>query len=773
MHSEDFEEKLTLLNTTLRDSIEKVLEEAKNKNALLPPFGRPPTPTPFVDEDEEVCQDLEEDEADTRNDDAANFKYEYGFNPLIYLADFFHRAHPDSIAFRKKQKEDSKSRLRFRVEHARRQLSVGAGLAVRASQLRSGIIHGPLTSPCSPSSVNFFCRSVSAGEVVVQLSLQSDFSEAITSRFTSSGPEDPLKAVLTDLKPGTKYFCRCFQELPGEGGQDGDGEVCYASCQFWTLLDVAAVGSEGVHQEVELFAISGQRRRLPAEETGSSSFRVSGGDGDARPVFSVLVGDVFDHSVNTARECSPPSVDAQLWELFRGDPIYSPFLEADESHAMLCMSSMLCAWNDSQSGSDTGLKAEEIVHKQWSYDMRKYEKRQKERLEKEKKEAFEQKAGGPSPSRKRSVAPPPTLSRPAMSLAFSKLAKEFPLQYSEENVRHLYRSFALSRDVEVFILDSRNGYLGKDQVRWLKDGIRKSSAAMKILFSGQTFGLHFVDHLQPAQVNQENLETENEATVEAFEHDLHEGATEEKEELTVSLPERQDNLVESTVGDSTTGSPGNSAPIKSPPAAKKVSSSRQKALEATKEEFDEDGLSKSSLAHVLVSTHRKLYPSTDNEEETFSEEDFGGNLEAQDLDQNDVSSLDDKCVLTGGILIVSSSDSEESFAASYNFGRTAKEQQADEQFCLEVSLGRPASGTETQVYEERPAVTPADVLVSSGRKVLYRSGEDSDELKSNGNAMSCSIVVKEQGVVGITMKRVDTGAIVYERNISSALFVAE
>jgi hypothetical protein len=279
----------------------------------------------------------------------------------------------------------------------------------------SGIIHGPLTSPCSPTSVTFFCRPVAVGEVVVQLSLDRNFVEATTTRLSSNGPSDPLKAVLNDLQPASKYFCRCHLELPGEVDQTGV-EVSYASCQFWTLLDIPSsnTDNEVPHQEVEVVAINGHYRQL-RKDCGASCMSISD-DESVRPMFSVVLGDIFDAT-------SSQSTDAQLWQLFRQDPIFAAFCNEKDRNSMLTMSSMLCAWNDSQKGSDTGLKAEEIVHKQWSYDTRKYEKRQKEKLEKEKKEAFEQKAGGPSPSRKRSVAPPPALNRPAMSLAFSKLAK--------------------------------------------------------------------------------------------------------------------------------------------------------------------------------------------------------------------------------------------------------------------------------------------------------------------------------------------------------------
>lgn len=157
MHNEDFEEKVTFLNTTLRDSIERLLVEASNKEAILAPYGRPPTPTPFVDEDEEITQgdDASNDEDDL--DDATNFKYEYGFNPLVFLADYLHRAHPDSIASRQQQQSEAKARLRARVQHARNQLSTGDNLKIRAEQLRRYWTHIPCRHQCRYTILILYC----------------------------------------------------------------------------------------------------------------------------------------------------------------------------------------------------------------------------------------------------------------------------------------------------------------------------------------------------------------------------------------------------------------------------------------------------------------------------------------------------------------------------------------------------------------------------------------------------------------------------------------
>ena len=286
----------------------------------------------------------------------------------------------------------------------------------------SGIIHGPLSYPVSPTSIMFFCRTVKAGDVTVELAKESSFTTvSYQSCFQSNGPQEPLKVLIADLESGTKYFCRCHFRICPE--QDVIDPTHYAYSHFWTMVDCSVNDDDDKHQDVELFAINGRTRHRMSDNSGPMCFELID-DEVTRPFYSVFVGDFFnyDESKDTSDAYSSPnSLDAQLWQLFRRDPLFAPWKE-QEPNSILNMSSILCAWNDSQKGSETGLKAEEIVHKQWSYDTKKYEKRRKERLEKEKNEAFEQKTAVSSTSaKKRNVTPAPVLSRPAMSNAFNKI----------------------------------------------------------------------------------------------------------------------------------------------------------------------------------------------------------------------------------------------------------------------------------------------------------------------------------------------------------------
>lgn len=54
---------------------------------------------------------------------------------------------------------------------------------------------------------------------------------------------------------------------------------------------------------------------------------------------------------------------------------------------------------------------------------------------------------------------------------------------------HFYRSFCYGPDIEVFVLDTRRGYLGKHQGKWLRHALKNSQATWKIILSGTPLGM--------------------------------------------------------------------------------------------------------------------------------------------------------------------------------------------------------------------------------------------------------------------------------------------
>lgn len=472
-----FDESLEFLHITLQDSLNKLLQEAKVRNCIHPPYGRPPTPSPFVNENEIDINELLNNPLECEANDRASFNYEYGFNPLIYLSQLILKAHPKSIAARKQLRNESVDRLISRVSHARKQLSIGKELAYRAKFLQSGVVHGPLTSPLNHNSVLFWCRTAIPGNLVVQISKNISFSPVFRSVIISSGGiDEPVKYILDDLEGATHYYLRCYLQglqddeddtivleqgksgkgasrpptAPQDSEENDDSTVhapaletrVYAKGEFWTLMPVSESNQLGdsfrrgqsfpleilVLSRYPNFQLSSNAQPSPLwgevseddlmNESPALSPHGNYGYGllskmSPHPIFTCYVGDILTPSHQTISDTG------SIWNVFNNDLFLSSMTgkhsEQHNSGSPLRLGSLFLAWNDSSMGSDTSLKAEEVIYKQWSYDTRKYEKKSKERSEKEKAE--------PNKYAKRPLGPPPVLTRPPMTPTFNSVVK--------------------------------------------------------------------------------------------------------------------------------------------------------------------------------------------------------------------------------------------------------------------------------------------------------------------------------------------------------------
>ena len=63
----------------------------------------------------------------------------------------------------------------------------------------------------------------------------------------------------------------------------------------------------------------------------------------------------------------------------------------------------------------------------------------------------------------------------------------------EPAIRQLYSTTMVGPYVQLFVLDYRRGYLGKDQVTWLTEALTNSTARFKIILSGTPFGMSAID----------------------------------------------------------------------------------------------------------------------------------------------------------------------------------------------------------------------------------------------------------------------------------------
>jgi hypothetical protein len=443
------------------------------------------------------------------SNDRANFNYDYGFNPLIYLSELILKAHPKSIAARQLERNQSVQRLIMRVNHAKRQLATARELTSRAHFLQSGVVHGPLTSPLSSNSVLFWCRTAISGKLILQISKNISFNPIYrTVVITSDGIDEPIKYILDDLEGSTHYFIRCYlqglqddedetvvtneqakgtirpnsrqQQSPLsphhlENEENDDSTVhtspaptdsrVYAKGQFWTLLSVSEsnqLESSALQQQrrgghsypLELLILSRYPSYRPVElapppppppltslwdthleETEQHLMASSSaphphenfGFGllsklSPHPLFTCYVGDILIPPLPPSTSVSSVSPLHPLSQIFNQDLLLSSttgqYPEPHNALSPLHLGSVFLAWNDTSLASDTSLKAEEVIYKQWSYETRKYEKKCKERSEKEKTD--------PNKYSKRPLGPPPVLTRPPMTPAFDSIIKVPP-----------------------------------------------------------------------------------------------------------------------------------------------------------------------------------------------------------------------------------------------------------------------------------------------------------------------------------------------------------
>lgn len=202
------------------------------------------------------------------------------------------------------------------------------------------------------------------------------------------------------------------------------------------------------------------------------------------PMYSCLIGDIFNSAIVAAEETSSLGIYGTLMDsLFKLSIQNGVFCN---TLSIFRKTAFMLGWNDGSVGAKSGLRAEEVLYKHFSHDLRRHQRKYK--LDK-KGNPLNGKEGGSSQA---AIPPAPVLMRPPVSSTLETLLNNFGLQLRDDpsaSARLMYRRMMLGPICEVIVLDSRNGYLGQEQAKWLTATLESSMSPWKIIISGCAVGM--------------------------------------------------------------------------------------------------------------------------------------------------------------------------------------------------------------------------------------------------------------------------------------------
>lgn len=227
-----------------------VLNEASKLGVLDPPHGRTPMPDPKKITEEEAfawsdngdpadreetdtevsdeqpttapagTPEPEEEEEDDDDDKLLEYKFDYGFNPLVFLGEYLRKNNPAALRAREEQRNADLEYLRGRAAKALARESALAELRELVMYRQSGITHGPIVGEVSDCGCIVWARAFRAGALLL-LFVGSD---RIACHAFVSGSNSEASEVMYNL-------CRYRQE---------PSETVAGSAFFCTMPKISA-----------------------------------------------------------------------------------------------------------------------------------------------------------------------------------------------------------------------------------------------------------------------------------------------------------------------------------------------------------------------------------------------------------------------------------------------------------------------------------------------------------------------------------------------------
>ena len=686
---EAYDEKTALLDGILSRGLEKLLAEVKAKQFMQAPFGRKPEPTPLISEEDFLLNGCLQD---TSEADEPRFQFEYGFNPLAFLAEYVRWSHPNSVVERRLERERCFARLQALAAHAQVQLRTADTLKTTAISQGSGVMWGPVVSVLNSTCVAGVLQAVRAGDIFLEVSEDATFSsifKIVTKTITEEHVADPLSFVVDGLKPNMAYHLRAYAEgvnntVPVEKEVvEGEEEAVVES----KVEDVAAKQAElntqapevektqeellpGFYSQNLVFYTpplngdedidtlpehtSGEEKAMSVTDTGlaavtlacipatvnpSSLLPVSLAENGGCRV-TCLLGDPF-HKAKGASEQAEDSFTVDSWGFYCSSALMT------EASSLCRNSSVLLGWNDTRFGSDIDVRSEEATFKHYQHDLKKHTKKHGD---------GSKKGASSSKSSSKAAPPPPVHTRPRISPSLASLSRSFPVQITEDGAcRHLYKSTKLGPEVEVFQVDLRSGYLQKAQAKWLKEALHRSTASWKVLLVGAPVAIAADESALQAEAVKQRRNKRSAITL-----NTKDGAC-------------ADVLAEDTTG---------SMPRVQVLAPEHVERS---------DDLDEHGLPKNRLAYIIASLQRSAERERKADDESVGESQTQNTLDIGNTVSSEVATAerlfaDDVLQIDSGIVIISSNSAGAGLPTT-PFIATLDPADAGRAFCAEVNVG--------------------------------------------------------------------------------------
>jgi hypothetical protein len=341
------------------------------------------------------------------------------------------------------------------------------------------------------------------------------------------------------------------------------------------------------------------------------------------------------------------------------------------SDSSLCLdNTLLLSWHDQRVGSEMDVRAEEVTHKQFQHELKRYTKKYGSRT-------TDKKSGGGVPA-------PPVHIRPSISTSLSALSSSFPVDYTEDgSCRSIYKSVQVSPYIEIFLLDIRQGYIMKDQAKWLKEKLLSSISPWKIIVSGVPVATKPV---QDDFVGQNNKD--DDVNTKGVSYGNNNSRSRSRVSTVMSLPLNQQSDDASSVDD----------------IINEVTNGQNESNDVTsskneKNDVDEWGRSKNNLDYILFSVQRSLEKkkqlvydtkSTDVDDGTVTSQSATDNVT---IDTNEGLYPSNTFLVESGIIIISSYSqatnvTTNSTYSSEPYVAILDPSESGKSFCPEIHMGQ-------------------------------------------------------------------------------------